>query len=95
MSGGSDEDCIEHFSTEEEWRCSLAPVSSLFFFYQDNNIATQYTVGFIQSPIFVVNSIYDDIILEQVVGLKCLPPSDCSEEQQEVFENYRTVNPTF
>ena len=49
---------------------------------------------FIQSPIFVLNSIYDELILELLVGLDCLPPMDCSQEQTKTFQNYRTVSLT-
>jgi hypothetical protein len=75
MSGGSDQDCIDNYSTEEEYKCSLAP----------------YAVGFVQTQIYIINSIYDETVLDLIVGLKCLPPSDCSEEDTKIFVNYRTV----
>ena len=92
MSGGSDQDCIDNYSTDEEWKCSLAPVRSSHYSLLHNlNNIPQYAVGFLKTPIYIINSIYDELILDLIVGLKCLPPSDCSEEDTKIFENYRTV----
>ena len=42
------------------------------------------------SPIFVLNSIYDDLILALIVTLDCLPP-DCDDEGMKIFDDYGEV----
>jgi len=50
----------------------------------------QYSYPFIETPIFVLNSVYDTAQLAGILQLGCLPPN-CSQEMMEFFDNFRVV----
>ena len=97
MSGGSNVDCIAHYSGVEEWKCVFAPVSQkrprVHASSDGSALFLQYTFPFIKRPIFVLNSLYDTAQLSGILGLKCLPPN-CDADQMKYFENFRNVSLT-
>lgn len=49
----------------------------------------QNIYDFIETPLFVINSQYDSLILQQTVLIQCMP-SDCSDEEIAAIERYNT-----
>ena len=94
MSGSSDSDCAAHFSGAEGWRCLFAPVRVVHWPLTARNLflfLLQYNFEFIESPIFVLNSLYDTAQLDGILMLDCLPP-DCDDQQMKFFDNFRDVS---
>lgn len=58
MTSTVDEDCINHYrTTGEEWKCFMAP----------------YTLPYLQTPAFIVNSMADSWQASNIMGLTCNP----------------------
>ena len=51
----------------------------------------QYLFPFIETPVFIANSLYDTAQLAGLLGLDCLPPN-CSEEELKFFYRFGEVN---
>ena len=50
----------------------------------------QYSFPFIETPIFIINSLYDTAQITGILGLDCLP-YNCDAEQMKLFDNFRNV----
>lgn len=93
-SGGSDADCVSHFSEADKWKCLFAAVRHgkhcTNICYKFHVFFLQYTFPFIKTETFVLNSLYDTAQLAGILGLDCLPPN-CSDQQMKFFDNFRNV----
>lgn len=66
-------ECVEVYSGQDQWKCLFAP----------------YTIQYIKTPVFILNSDYDTAQLAGIVDLPCLPPN-CTAQQMKYFYEFRT-----
>ena len=66
--------CVTHYSSiGETWKCFMA----------------QYTLPFIKTPLFIVNSLVDSWQGSNIMGLMCNPDTDCDQEAIDYLNNFR------
>lgn len=67
------EECVKAYSSQDQWKCLFAP----------------YSIQYIKTPVFILNSDYDTAQLAGILDLPCLPPN-CTAKQMEFFYKFRT-----
>ena len=77
MRDSVNQDCIDYYSPhKEEWKCFMA----------------QYTLPFIKTPLYIVNSMSDSWVTQNIMGIYCNPSMDtntCTEEELAFFDTFR------
>ncbi|XP_065184018.1 uncharacterized protein LOC135814776 [Sycon ciliatum] len=74
LTSGMNQKCVAAMSEADQWKCFFA----------------QYSVPYISSPIFALQSLYDYNQLKTVLHLPCIPPK-CSASEYQIFLNWRTT----
>ena len=55
-------------------------------------LSLQYLHPHVQTPLFVLHSLYDTWQLEHILQFNCSTLCDCPEEEKEAFYNYKNVS---
>ncbi|XP_065184023.1 uncharacterized protein LOC135814780 isoform X2 [Sycon ciliatum] len=74
VTSGMNQKCVAAMSEADQWKCFFA----------------QYSVSYISSPIFALQSLYDSNQLKTILQLPCVPPK-CNASEYQLFLNWRTT----